>query len=115
MPKSQTVDIDDVAERIPSDLPDIETATLENTITVRAFRTLPERWQTILWYTEVEGMEPAEAAPYLGLTANGAAALAYRARDGLKKAWLQAHVSDVRVPPSADGPPSGWPTTTAAH
>ncbi|GAA2075533.1 hypothetical protein GCM10009840_06920 [Pseudolysinimonas kribbensis] len=99
VPKSQTVDIDDVAERIPSDLPDIETATLENTITVRAFRTLPERWQTILWYTEVEGMEPAEAAPYLGLTANGAAALAYRARDGLKKAWLQAHVSDVRVPP----------------
>ncbi|MGA0568332.1 sigma-70 family RNA polymerase sigma factor [Rathayibacter sp. KR2-224] len=98
IPKARTVDIEDVAETLPSDKPDIETAALEKTITVRAFRTLPERWQTILWYTEVEGMDPAEAAPYLGLTANGAAALAYRAREGLKKAWLQAHVNDERVP-----------------
>jgi RNA polymerase sigma factor (sigma-70 family) len=90
-----TVELD---EEIP-DPTDGETELVEKTITARAFRTLPERWQTILWYTEVEGMEPAEAAPYLGLTANSAAALAYRARDGLKKAWLQAHVSDLRVPP----------------
>lgn len=88
----------DFAEELADPAPDPETATIRNTITVRAFRTLPERWQTILWYTEVEGMEPAEAAPFLGLTANSAAALAYRAREGLKKAWLQAHVSDQRVP-----------------
>jgi RNA polymerase sigma factor (sigma-70 family) len=78
---------------------DPESVTVRNTITARAFRTLPERWQTVLWYTEVEGMEPAEAAPYLGLSANSVAALAYRAREGLRKAWLQAHVSDLRVPP----------------
>ena len=98
IPKAATVDIDDVAETLPSGKPDIDTAALEKTVTVRAFRTLPERWQTVLWYTEVEGMDPAEAAPYLGLTPNGAAALAYRAREGLKKAWLQAHVNDRRVP-----------------
>ncbi|HEV7184990.1 MAG TPA: sigma-70 family RNA polymerase sigma factor, partial [Leifsonia sp.] len=90
------------AEELPEDLvadgPGLEETVLENTVTVRAFRSLPERWQSILWYTEVEGMDPAEAAPYLGLTANSAAALAYRAREGLKKAWLQAHVSDERVP-----------------
>lgn len=78
---------------------DPETATAQKTITVRAFRTLPERWQTVLWYTEVEGMEPADAAPLLGLTPNATAALAYRAREGLRAAWLQAHVSDLRVPP----------------
>ncbi|HWR85151.1 MAG TPA: sigma-70 family RNA polymerase sigma factor, partial [Rhodoglobus sp.] len=95
--RATVIDLDDAAE-LPDPAADTETTTIERTITVRAFRTLPERWQTILWYTAVEGMEPAEAAPYLGLTANSAAALSYRAREGFKKAWLQAHVSDGRVP-----------------
>jgi RNA polymerase sigma factor, sigma-70 family len=68
---------------------------LDRTLTARAFRTLPERWQTVLWYTEVEGMDPHEVAPLMGMTANGVAALSYRAREGLRKAWLQAHVSDA--------------------
>lgn len=68
---------------------------LDRTLTARAFRSLPERWQTVLWYTEVEGMDPHEVAPLLGMTANGVAALSYRAREGLRKAWLQAHVSDA--------------------
>lgn len=67
---------------------------LDRTLTVRAFRSLPERWQSVLWYTEVEGMDPHEVAPILGITANSVAALAYRAREGLRKAWLQAHISD---------------------
>ena len=87
------------ADEVPADAPDPETAAIESTITARAFRTLPERWQTVLWYTEVEGMQPAEAAPFLGLSAGSTAALAYRAREGFKKAWLQAHVSDLLVPP----------------
>lgn len=68
---------------------------LDRTLTARAFRSLPERWQTVLWYTEVEGMDPHEVAPIMGMTANGVAALSYRAREGLRKAWLQAHVSDA--------------------
>lgn len=88
----------ELSDDIESRAPGPEESVIGKTITVRAFRTLPERWQTVLWYTEVEGMEPADAAPYLGLTANSAAALAYRAREGLRKAWLQAHVSDRRVP-----------------
>jgi RNA polymerase sigma factor (sigma-70 family) len=68
---------------------------LDRTLTARAFRSLPERWQTVLWYTEVEGMDPHEVAPLMGMTANGVAALSYRAREGLRKAWLQAHVSDA--------------------
>lgn len=88
----------DEATDVADDKIDIETSTLENTITVKAFRTLPERWKDILWYSEIEGMDNADIAPLLGLTPTATAALAYRAREGLKKAWLQAHVSDKGVP-----------------
>ncbi|MDL4813345.1 sigma-70 family RNA polymerase sigma factor [Actinomadura opuntiae] len=67
-------------------------AELERSMIVRAYRSLPERWQEVLWHTEVEGAKPSEVAPLLGLTANGAAALAYRAREGLRQAYLQMHL-----------------------
>jgi len=81
-------------ERIPDDP---ATWALDRTLTARAFRSLPERWQTVLWYTEVEGMDPHEVAPLMGMTANGVAALSYRAREGLRKAWLQAHINDAQA------------------
>ena len=59
----------------------------------RAFASLPERWQAVLWHTEIEGARPAEVASLLGLTANGVAALAHRAREGLRQAYLQMHMS----------------------
>ncbi|WP_367128633.1 sigma-70 family RNA polymerase sigma factor [Saccharothrix sp. HUAS TT1] len=68
-------------------------ATLERSLASKAFASLPERWQTVLWQTEIEGQTAAELAPLLGLTANGASALAYRAREGLKTAYLQAHLA----------------------
>ncbi|QQQ73548.1 sigma-70 family RNA polymerase sigma factor [Saccharothrix sp. 6-C] len=68
-------------------------ATLERALATRAFASLPERWQTVLWQTEIEGQSAAELAKLLGLTANGASALAYRAREGLKTAYLQAHLA----------------------
>ncbi len=82
-------EFEDVVEDDPA------TVALDRTLTVSAFRSLPERWQSVLWYTEVEGMDPHEVAPILGISANGVAALSYRAREGLRKAWLQAHVSDA--------------------
>ncbi|WP_235834255.1 sigma-70 family RNA polymerase sigma factor [Actinomadura logoneensis] len=93
---------------------------LERTMIVRAFRSLPERWQAVLWHTAVEGEKPAEVAPILGLTANGVAALAYRAREGLCQAYLQMHVAasfSAREPSaienaeaaSADGPAEAAP------
>jgi RNA polymerase sigma factor (sigma-70 family) len=68
-------------------------ADLERTMISRAYASLPERWRAVLWHTEIEGMRPAEAATLLGLTANGVAALAYRAREGLRQAYLQMHLS----------------------
>jgi RNA polymerase sigma factor (sigma-70 family) len=67
---------------------------LEASMVARGFATLPERWQTVLWHTEVEGETPAQIAPILGLTANGVSALAYRAREGLRQAYLQMHLAD---------------------
>ena len=68
-------------------------ADLERSMVARAFASLPERWQAVLWHTEIEGARPAEVASLLGLTANGVAALAYRAREGLRQAYLQMHLS----------------------
>lgn len=68
-------------------------ADLERTMIARAFASLPERWQAVLWHTEIEGATPAEVAPLLRLTANGVAALAYRARESLRQAYLQMHLS----------------------
>ncbi|WBB63969.1 sigma-70 family RNA polymerase sigma factor [Streptomyces sp. WMMC500] len=65
----------------------------EQSMAVQAFRSLPERWQTVLWHTTVEDESPSQVAPLLGLTANATAVLAHRAREGLKQAYLQAHVS----------------------
>jgi RNA polymerase sigma factor (sigma-70 family) len=74
---------------------DTVSARAECSLVARAFAALPERWQAVLRHTAVEGLSPAAAAPLLGLTPNGAAALAYRAREGLRQAYLQAHLGDA--------------------
>ncbi|MET9695648.1 sigma-70 family RNA polymerase sigma factor [Streptomyces sp. NPDC006529] len=65
----------------------------EQSLAMQAFRSLPERWQAVLWHTTVEEASPSAIAPLFGLTANATAVLASRAREGLKQAYLQAHVS----------------------
>jgi RNA polymerase sigma factor (sigma-70 family) len=70
-------------------------ARFEHTAVAEAFASLPERWQIVLWYTEIEKRTPAEIAPELGLTPNGVAALAYRAREALRQAYLQEHLAGV--------------------
>jgi RNA polymerase sigma factor (sigma-70 family) len=71
---------------------------LERSLAARAFARLPERWQTVLWHTEVEGESPAAVAPLLGLTPNGVSALAYRARERLRQMYLQEHIADTADP-----------------
>ncbi|MFI0448161.1 sigma-70 family RNA polymerase sigma factor [Actinomadura sp. 6N118] len=66
---------------------------LERSMIVQAYQSLPERWRAVLWHTEVEDAKPADIAPLLGLTANGVAPLAYRAREGLRQAYLQMHLA----------------------
>jgi RNA polymerase sigma factor (sigma-70 family) len=74
----------------------------EGRVVTGAFASLPERWQAVLWYLEVEGIAPPVVAPLLGLTANGVSALAYRAREGLRQAYLQMHVTSTAVKPDCE-------------
>jgi RNA polymerase sigma factor (sigma-70 family) len=78
---------------VPFDDPAL--AGLERSLAARAFQSLPERWRTVLWHTEVEGQTPAQVAPLLGLTPNSVSALAYRAREGLRQAYLQMHLAQT--------------------
>ncbi|MFE0577726.1 sigma-70 family RNA polymerase sigma factor [Streptomyces sp. NPDC058874] len=67
----------------------------DQSLAMQAFRSLPERWQAVLWHTTVEEASPSAIAPLFGLSANATAVLASRAREGLKQAYLQAHVSSA--------------------
>ncbi|HEV8622976.1 MAG TPA: sigma-70 family RNA polymerase sigma factor [Acidimicrobiia bacterium] len=65
---------------------------LERNLVGEALQALPARWRTVLWLTEVEGLSPAEVSRRIGIKPNAVAALAYRARKGLREAYLQAHL-----------------------
>lgn len=72
--------------------PDTAGQSTERNLITRAFTSLPERWRSVLWKVEVEGERPAVVANNFGLSANATAALARRARQGLRAAYLQAHL-----------------------
>jgi RNA polymerase sigma factor (sigma-70 family) len=76
--------------------PDVDAA--DRALVVRAYESLPDRWQAVLWQTAVEGAQPRDLAPALGMSANAAAALAYRAREKLRQAYLQAHLQTTPRP-----------------
>lgn len=64
----------------------------DNQAVAEAYRSLPERWQAVLWYTAVEGLPHSEVALHLGIKPNAVAALSFRAREGLRQAYLSAHL-----------------------
>ncbi|MEX0429491.1 sigma-70 family RNA polymerase sigma factor [Nocardioides sp. DS6] len=74
---------------------DTAVAGFDNQAAAKAFAQLPERWQQVLWHTEVEGQKPAEIAPMLGMSPNSVSALAYRAREGLRQAFISMHAQDA--------------------
>ena len=91
----------DEAGQLAEPFIDPAVANLERSLLARAIRSLPERWLTVLWHTEVEQAKPAEVALLLGVTPNGVAALRYRAREGLRQAYLQMHLRERTRPECA--------------
>ena len=83
--------LDEVPEPV-GDEADTEMGQADREMITTAFEALPERWQTVLWHTAVEGRQPKELAAVLGVSANAAAAMAYRAREKLRQTYLQAHL-----------------------
>ncbi|WP_182379571.1 sigma-70 family RNA polymerase sigma factor [Nocardioides sp. WS12] len=66
-------------------------AGLDETVAVDALSSLPESWQRVLWHVEVEGRKPAEVATIMDLQPRAVSSLAHRAREGLKRAYLDLH------------------------
>ena len=77
---------------------DVIGASLERSLTVQAYRSLPERWAAVLWHAEIEQARPAELARLFGTSADDVTELADRAREGLRRAYLQIYGS-VRTQP----------------
>lgn len=89
-PQSAPLELADSHETNLSTI-DVETMVNSTTIT-EAFRSLPDRWQNALWLSEVEQLPARTIAEVLGLRPNSVAALTYRAREALRKAWIGAHL-----------------------
>jgi len=66
---------------------------VEGGLIAAAFRSLPERWQAVLWHSVVEEEPAAKVGALLGLTRSGVASLTARAREGLKEAYLTAYAA----------------------
>ncbi|HEY2430742.1 MAG TPA: sigma-70 family RNA polymerase sigma factor [Acidimicrobiales bacterium] len=64
----------------------------DTALVAEAFHSLPERWRSVLWLTEVEGVRVRDVGERMGISANGASQLAHRARTGLRERYLQAHI-----------------------
>ena len=91
---SVVAEVPDVAPGAGSDEP-VGDRMLAN-VAAEAFASLPERWRSVLWRTEIVGQSPAKIAEDLGMTPNAVAALACRAREGLRQAYLDQHVPEAR-------------------
>ncbi|MBO4275664.1 hypothetical protein GSF24_34410, partial [Microbispora triticiradicis] len=68
---------------------DPELKGLERAPLARAYLSLPERWRMVLWHVEVEGADPAEAGPLLGLSGRATVELTGRARRALREAYVR--------------------------
>lgn len=70
----------------------------ESRILAEALAELPSRWQLVVWWTTVEQRSLAEVARSLDISSNAAAALAFRARRGLRDAYVRRHLPPVADP-----------------
>jgi RNA polymerase sigma factor (sigma-70 family) len=73
--------------------PTLTVADFDNEAVRNAFKDLPARWREVLWYLEIEELQPREAAPMLGLSPNATVALHRRAKEGLRLGYLQQHLA----------------------
>ena len=68
---------------------------------LRSFRSLPVRWQRVLWLSEVAGVARPAIARELRIRPNAVSALHRRAKAGLRTTWMLEH-----LPPALRGDPT---------
>lgn len=62
----------------------------------RAFKTLPDSWQSAITMIDIDGVPVSAAAESMDLSSNSFSSLLRRAREGLRLAYLQEHVEPSR-------------------
>ncbi|TSI13917.1 sigma-70 family RNA polymerase sigma factor [Brevibacterium aurantiacum] len=62
----------------------------------RAFKTLPDSWQSAITMIDIDGVPVSAAAESMELSSNSFSSLLRRAREGLRLAYLQEHVEPSR-------------------
>ena len=67
----------------------------DGNLTLRAYRSLPERWQCVLWHQTVEAEPPTTTAQILGIAPDSIDQLTARAHAGLREAYLALHTERV--------------------
>lgn len=80
----------------------------EDQLGLHALNSLPHRWQQVLRFHIIDRMKPSEIAPILGTTPGNVSQLVFRAREGLRDAWISAHVAPRRTP---NNPECEWTAT----
>jgi len=83
-----TADVD--GDTLPAD-DDLHDPGCAATLMDDALRTLPPRWQQVLWLTAVDDLPVAEVARRTSTAPGTVAAVAYRARKRLRAAYVAAH------------------------
>jgi RNA polymerase sigma factor (sigma-70 family) len=83
---------DDLADERTDDAH--QSRALDRSLTITAFKSLPQRWQEALWYSEVEQLSVTDCAEIFGIKPAAMAMLTFRAREGLRQAWIQAHIAE---------------------
>jgi RNA polymerase sigma factor (sigma-70 family) len=93
----QRVEVTDDVEQEAAAGPDVAVLDLfDQSAAARAFRALPDAWKHVLWQTEVLQEAPRDIADGLDTTPHNVAAMASRAREGLRSAFL----SECLAPPN---------------
>jgi len=64
---------------------------------IAALAALPAGWRELLWRVEVEGRSNAELADLMGKSHSAVSSMTHRAREGLRRAFLDRHVPATRA------------------
>ena len=111
-------DPEEAARSLPAEGDELVEGVHERTTLARAFAALPERWQTFLWLSFVDDADRREIATILGINLGSVSALGYRAREGLRRAYLDAHLQErahARVQPGLAAPRGRCPRRPGTH
>ncbi len=94
--KTTPLELEDESALLNNASDDFE-STIDRSYVKEAFQSLPASWQEILWLTEVLQLNTRSIATRLNITPNAVGALSFRAREGLRQAWLKEQLTSQNM------------------